>query len=52
MKNPQKKEKDKWVANICFVAINELDEVNPNLSDEDIHDAFEELYKDFEKYFS
>ena len=34
---------------MCFMAINELDEVNSNLSDEDIHDAFEELYEDFEK---
>ena len=37
------------MANICFMAIDELDEVNSNLSDEDIHDAFEELYEDFEK---
>ena len=34
-------ENDKEVANMCFIAIDELDEVNPNLSDEDIHDAFE-----------
>ena len=31
------------------MAIDELDEVNSNLSDEDIHNAFEELYEDFEK---
>ena len=37
------------MANMCFMAINELDEVNSNLSDENIHDAFEELYEDFEK---
>ena len=29
--------------------IDELDEVNSNISYEDIHDAFEELYEDFEK---
>ena len=34
---------------MCFMAIDELDEVNSNLSDKDIHDAFEELYEDFEK---
>ncbi|RVW35048.1 hypothetical protein CK203_079837 [Vitis vinifera] len=33
-------EKEKEVANMCFMAIDELDEVNSNLSDEDIHDAF------------
>ena len=33
---------------MCFMAINELDEVNSNLSDEEIHDTFEELYEDFE----
>ena len=37
------------MANMCFMAIDELDEVNFNLSDEDIHDAFEELCEDFEK---
>ena len=37
------------MANICLMAIDELDEVNSNLSDEDIHDAFEEMYEDFEK---
>ncbi|KAL6320963.1 hypothetical protein AAG906_010772 [Vitis piasezkii] len=42
-------EKDKEVANMCFMAIDELDEVNSNLSDEDIHDTFEELYEDYEK---
>ena len=34
-------ENDKEVANRCFMVIDELDEVNYNLSDEDIHDAFE-----------
>ena len=29
--------------------MDELDEVNSNLSDEDIRDVFEELYEDFEK---
>ena len=42
-------EKEKEVANMCFMAIYDLDEVNFNLSDEDIHDVFEELYEDFEK---
>ena len=43
------KEKEKEVVNMCFMAIDELDEVNFNVSYEDIHDAFEELYEDFEK---
>ena len=34
---------------MCFMVIDELDEVNSNISDEDIHDAFEELYEDFKK---
>ena len=42
-------EKEKEMANICFIAIDELNEVNSNLSDEDIHDVFEKLYEDFEK---
>ena len=33
-------EKKKEVANMYFMAIDELDEVNSNLSDKDIHDAF------------
>ena len=37
------------MANMCFMAINDLDEVNSNFSDEDMHDVFEELYEDFEK---
>ena len=45
-------EKKKEVTNMCFMAIDELDEVNSNISYEDIHDAFEELYEDFEKCFS
>ena len=44
-----KKENEKEVANMCFMAIDELDEVNSNISYEDIHDSFEELYEDFEK---
>ena len=40
---------EKEVANMCFMEINELDEVNSNFSDEDMHDVFEKLYKDFEK---
>ena len=42
-------EKEKEVANMYFMAIDELDEVNSNFSDEDMHDVFEELYEDFEK---
>ena len=42
-------EKEKEVANMCFMAINELNKVNFNFSDEDMHDVFEELYEDFEK---
>ncbi|RVW30587.1 hypothetical protein CK203_086072 [Vitis vinifera] len=42
-------EKEKEVANMCFMAIDELDEVNSNFIDEDMHDVFEELYEDFEK---
>ena len=40
---------EKEVANMCFMEINELDEVNSNFSDEDMHDVFKELYEDFEK---
>ena len=43
------KENEKEVANMCFMAIDDLDEVNSNFSDEDMHDVFEELYEDFEK---
>ena len=42
-------EKEKEVANMFFMEINELNEVNSNISDENIHDAFEELYEDFKK---
>ena len=41
-------ENEKEVANMCFMAIDEL-EVNSNISDEDIHNVFEELHEDFEK---
>ena len=44
-----KEENEKEVANMCFMTINELDEVNSNFSDEDMHDVFEKLYEDFEK---
>ena len=37
------------MANMCFMKIDELDEVKFNISYDDIHDAFEELYEDFEK---
>ena len=36
-----KEEKEKEVANMCFMAIDELDEVNSNFSDEDMHAVFE-----------
>ena len=42
-------ENEKEVANMCFMEIDDLDEVNSNFSDEDMHDVFEELYEDFEK---
>ena len=42
-------EKKKEVANMCFMAINDLDEVNSNISDEDRHDFFQEQYEDLEK---
>ena len=42
-------ENEKEVENTCFMAINELDEVNSNINNEDIHDAFQELYEDLEK---
>ena len=42
-------ENEKEVANMCFMAIYDLDEVNSNFSDEDMNDVFEELYEDFEK---
>ncbi|RVW33309.1 hypothetical protein CK203_085330 [Vitis vinifera] len=42
-------ENDKEMANMCFMAIDDLDEVNSNFSDEDMHNVFEELYEDFEK---
>ena len=40
---------EKKVANMCFMAIDDLDEVNSNFSNEDMHDVFEELYEDLEK---
>ena len=42
-------ENGKEVANMYFMVIDELDEVNSNISDEDIHDAFQEFYEDLEK---
>ena len=44
-----KEEKDKEVANMSFMTIDELDEVKSNFSDEDMHNVFKELYEDFEK---
>ena len=40
---------EKEVANMCFMTIDELDEVNSNFSDEDMHDVFEDLCENFEK---
>ena len=37
-----KEERKKEVANMCFMAIDDLNEVNSNISDEDIHDVFQE----------
>ena len=42
-------ENEKEVANMCFMAIDDLNEVNSNFCDEDMHDVFEKLYEDFEK---
>ena len=36
-------ENEKEVENMYFMVIDELDEGNSSLSDEDIHDVFEEL---------
>ena len=33
-------ENEKKVENMCFMTIDELDEVNSNISDEDIYDVF------------
>ena len=44
-----KEENEKEVANMCSMAIDELDEVNSNISYDDLHDAFEDLYEDLEK---
>ena len=37
-------EQEKEVANMYFMAIDELDEVNSNISYEDIHDTLQKLY--------
>ena len=42
-------ENEKKVANMYFMTIDDIDEVNSNFSDEDMHDVFEEFYEDFEK---
>ena len=42
-------ENEKEVANMCFMAIDDLDEVNSNFSDENMHDVFKDLCEDFEK---
>ena len=36
-------ENEKEVANMCFMVIDDLDEVNSNFSDEVMQDVFEEL---------
>ena len=40
---------EKEVANMCFMAINELDEVNWNPSYNDLQETFQELYGDLKK---
>ena len=44
-----KEENKKEVANMCFMEIDQLDEVNSNIIYDDLHDAFEDLYEDLEK---
>ena len=44
-----KEENEKEVANMCFMAIDELDKVNSNISYDDLHDAFEDLDEDLQK---
>ena len=34
---------------MCFMVIDQLDGVNSNISYDDLHDAFEDLYDDLEK---
>ena len=41
-------ENENEVANMCFMVIDELDKVNSNFSDVDMHDVFEKLCEDFE----
>lgn len=43
------KKNEKEVANMCFMDINELDEVNSNPSYKDLQEACKELYRDHEK---
>lgn len=42
-------ENENKVVNMCFMAIKENDEVNPNLNYEELKEAFEELYVDLKK---
>ena len=45
--NPlKKKRRKKWQTCISW---QQMDKVNSNISDEDIHNTFQELYEDFEK---
>lgn len=40
------KENEKKVTNMCFIIIDELDEVKSNLTYDDLQDTFEKLYED------
>lgn len=42
-------ENENKVVNICFMAIKENDEVNPNSNYEELKEAFEELYVNLKK---
>ena len=36
-------DKENEVTNICFMAIDKLDEINSNINYDDLHDALEDL---------
>ena len=42
-------DKENEVTNICFMAIDKLDEINSNINYDDLHDALEDIYEDLEK---
>ena len=47
---PLKKTKKKEMTNMCFMTIDELDEVNLNLNNDDLWYALVELYEDLKKF--